>query len=100
MDARVLPLIVAAAAITFGTRLAGFGLGDRRIPDAFRRFLGFVPIAAFAALVAPGLSGTTADLVPRLAAAGAAAFAVLRFGRLWACLVVGMTVFWLTRWLL
>jgi branched-subunit amino acid transport protein len=100
MDAGVLPLIAGAAAITLGTRIAGLCLGDWPVPEALRRFLGYVPIAAFAALVAPGLGGSADDLIPRLAAAGAAAFAVLRFGRLWACLAVGMTVFWLTRWLL
>jgi branched-subunit amino acid transport protein len=99
MDVGYLPLIGAAALLTLGTRLGGLGLGDRAVPDALQRFLGYVPIAAFAALVTPGLGGGGNDQVPRLLAAGAAAVVVLRFRRLWACLATGMAVFWLTRWI-
>ena len=98
MDRSYLPLIAVAALITYATRLTGLALGDREVPAVARRFLGYVPIAAFAALVAPGLGGTDDDLVPRLAAAAVAAFVVLRVRRLWACISVGMVVFWITRW--
>lgn len=100
MSADRLPLIIAAAILTYATRFAGLALGDRVVPPAVTRFLSYVPIAAFAALVAPGLGARDADTLPRLAAAGAAAFVVLRFHRLWTCLIVGMTVFWLSRWAL
>jgi branched-subunit amino acid transport protein len=100
MDFTFLPLIAAAAVITYGTRIAGLSLGDRRVPDVVRRFLSYVPIAAFAALAAPGLGGTVEGLGPRLAAAVAAALVVLWVRRLWACLIVGMAVYWLTRWTL
>jgi branched-subunit amino acid transport protein len=98
MDGNFLPLIFGAALITYGTRFAGLKLGKREVPKVARRFLSYVPIAAFAAIVAPGLAGTHDDLVPRLAAAMAATLVALRFRRLWACIALGMAVFWLTRW--
>jgi branched-subunit amino acid transport protein len=97
MDRSLLSLIAAAALLTYATRIAGLSLGDRRLPPVIVRFLSYVPIAAFAALVAPGLGGTDGELVPRLAAAGVASAVVLRTGRLWACLLVGMMTFWLMR---
>jgi branched-subunit amino acid transport protein len=90
-------VFVLAGAVTYATRLAGLALGDRTVPPAAARFLHFVPIAAFAALVAPGLGGIDQDTVPRLLAAAAASVAVVRYGRLWACIAVGMAVFWLAR---
>jgi branched-subunit amino acid transport protein len=99
MDWQYVPLIVACALVTYGTRLAGLSLGERAIPDGVRRFLTYVPVAAFAALIVPGL-GANGELPPRLAAAIVATIVVLRLGRLWACLAVGMTVYWLTRWAL
>ena len=93
-----IPLIVVAALITYGTRIAGLSFGDRQVPPLVQRFLRYVPIAAFASLIAPGLGGNDADLVPRLAAAVIATVVVLKFGRLWVCLAVGMAMFWVTRW--
>jgi branched-subunit amino acid transport protein len=63
-----------------------------------RRFFAYVPVAAFAALVAPGLGRSDHDLGPRLAAVAVAACVVLRFPRLWAYIGVGMAVYWFTRW--
>lgn len=93
------PLIVVAAVITYCTRIAGLSFGDREVPPWAQRFLRFVPIAAFSALIAPGLGGRDDDLIPRLAAAAIATLVVLKIGRLWVCLMVGMTVFWVTRWM-
>ncbi|MEA2522905.1 MAG: hypothetical protein QOF73_132 [Thermomicrobiales bacterium] len=100
MDLGYLPLIAAAALITYGTRVTGLSLGNRSVPASMRRFLAYVPIAAFAALAAPGIGGTDDELIPRLAAATVAALVVIRVRVLWACLAVGMIVFWLTRWAL
>jgi branched-subunit amino acid transport protein len=86
-----------AGAITFATRYAGLLLGDRAVPPFVARFLHFVPIAAFAALVTPGLTESGDEALARLLAAGIASVVVVRFGRLWLCLVVGMLVFWALR---
>lgn len=98
MGGKYVPLIVMAGLITHTTRFAGLAFGDRAAPPVVRRALAYVPIAAFAALAAPGLGGTTDDPLPRFAAAASAAFVVLRYRRLWACIGIGMVVFWLTRW--
>jgi branched-subunit amino acid transport protein len=89
-----LALVLAVAAATYGTRLSGFLLRDRAVPPAVDRFLAYVPVAAFAALLAPGLGLTNGQLLPRLIGAGMAALVVLRTRRLWAGLAVGMALFW------
>ena len=90
-----LGLILALAAVTYGTRIAGFTVDRRRIPPQLDRALTYVPIAAFAALIVPGLSDDGGSLaLPRLAAALAAAAAVLLTRQLWASLLAGMVVLW------
>ena len=58
------------------------------------RLLGYVPVAAFAALVAPNLGLGTPEMLPRLFGAAVAAAVVLRFGQLWAGLGAGMASYW------
>ena len=100
MNNHGLPLIAIAAVVTYATRIGGLMVGDRPVPAPVERFLRYVPIAAFAALTAPGLSESDGESLPRLLGAGIAAAAVLKFGRLWLCIAVGMSVFWLSRWML
>lgn len=91
-------LVAAIALLTYATRYAGFvlgGLGGRTMPPAFERFLTYVPIAAFAALVAPGVAEGSGALSARIVAIGVAAVVALWFRRLWASLVLGMVGFWL-----
>jgi len=88
---------VLSGAVTFATRYAGLLLGDRAVPPFVARFLHFVPIAAFAALVTPGLTESGDDAAARLLAAAVASLVVVRFGRLWLCLVVGMLAYWALR---
>ena len=95
-----LPVILGAALLTYATRFAGLGLGKRQPPPFVRRFLGYVPIAAFAAIIAPDLAVGGDETAPRLAGAVIAAVAVYRFGKLWACIAAGMAAYWLVRWLL
>lgn len=89
-------LILAVAAVTYLTRVTGFYTGGRTVSGAADRFLAYVPIAAFAALIASGLDGGSADLSPRLVGLGVAAVATLRFRQLWAGIAVGMAGFWIT----
>ena len=86
-------LIAGAALVTYLTRVPGFYLGRWSVPEGVARFLNYVPVAAFAALAAPGV-GPGADWLPRLLGAGVAALLMLRFGQLWLCLVGGMLGFW------
>lgn len=89
-----LGLILAVAVVTYGTRIAGFSFDRRRIPNRLDRALAYVPIAAFAALIVPGLSEDGGLAFPRLAAAIFAAAVVLLTRQLWASLLTGMLVFW------
>jgi len=95
-----LGLVLAVAVATYVTRVAGFYLSGRAFPPAFDRFLAYVPIAAFAALAAPGLEIGGDDMAARLVGVAAAAVVVLRFGQLWAAIVAGMGAFWLAGVLL
>jgi branched-subunit amino acid transport protein len=100
MDLDLLLLIVTAAVLTYATRIVGLSLGQRPVPPVAVRFLSYVPIAAFAALAIPGLGGSGDALIPRVAAASVTVVVMLRTRQLWACLIVGMAVFWMTRALL
>lgn len=85
--------IVLMALVTYLPRLAGLSLASFVLPPFWTRFLRFVPIAVFAALVVPALPN--ADETPiRLVAATVAAFVFWRVRSLWLGLLVGMVVFW------
>jgi branched-subunit amino acid transport protein len=95
-----LPTIFAAAVVTYALRLAGFTPlrpGQTIWLDGFLRY---VPVAVFAALLAPGIGGRADEQVPRLAGAAAAVLLMLRVRQLWATIAVGMAAFWLVRGLL
>ena len=94
-----LATILAIAALTYLTRIAGFRLGERRLPAAFDSFLAYVPVAAFAALAIPGVADGAGSFPARLAGAALAALIVLRYSALWAGLLAGMIGFWLTGFL-
>jgi branched-subunit amino acid transport protein len=95
MDKLALILVVAVA--TYATRLAGLTLRGSRIPPLLDRFLAYIPIAVFAALIAPNLGIGTSQMAPRLIGVVAAALVVLRVRWLWAGLVAGMAAYWLAR---
>jgi branched-subunit amino acid transport protein len=88
-----LALILTLAVVIYLTRIAGLLLGARQAPPVVARALHYVPIAAFAALIVPGLA-VPGEIAPRLAAAVGAGVVALRFGRLWAALLVGMGIHW------
>lgn len=92
-----LAFIVAAAVATYATRLGGFALGGRELPPLLGRFLAYVPIAVFAALIVPDLGLGGEQWVARGIGVVAAAAAAWRIRQLWAGLLAGMLVFWLVR---
>lgn len=88
-------LILAVAIASYATRIAGFTLNRKAIPRRLDRMLTYVPIAAFAALIVPSLSGEDSGLdAIRIAAAALAAVAVLLTRQLWAALLAGMVIYW------
>ena len=89
-------IILACAAVTYLTRVTGFYLVGRNTPPILDRFLGMVPIAAFAALAVPDLLSGTAP--PAQILAGVACGAVILTTRkLWLGLLVGLAIFALLR---
>ncbi len=90
-------VILGMAAITYATRIAGFVLVNIEVPPFWLRFLHFVPIAVFAALVVPALPSQQGEWGLRLVAAALAALAIWHTKKLWVGILVGMAVFWLLR---
>jgi branched-subunit amino acid transport protein len=88
--------LTGMVAVTFGSRYAGLAL-RADLPDFWVRFLHFVPVAVFAALVTPSLEGHRDEWAIRLAAAGLAAGAAWRTRQLWVAIAAGMAAFWLLR---
>lgn len=81
------------ALVTYGSRLVGLSLAKVSLPPFWTRFLQFVPVAVFAALVVPALP-SAGETPIRLVAAGIAALVLWRVRSLWFGLLVGMVVFW------
>jgi branched-subunit amino acid transport protein len=93
----MMPLILAAAVITYLTRITGFYLRADRFSPRFKQFLDDVPIAAFAALAAPGILAGGDENGPRIVAALVAAVFVYKFQKLWVCVVTGLAAYWMAR---
>jgi len=93
-------LIVSMAAGIFALRFAGLALAGRTLPPLLERALGYVPVATLTALVVSSLVGRLDEGPSRLAAAVVAGLAAQRFGRAWVCILVGMAVYWLSRYVL
>jgi branched-subunit amino acid transport protein len=87
-------LVLAVAAVTYATRVSGFYLGRQAVPRTLDRFLDYVPVTAFAALVVPGIDAGGGEMLPHLIGLGAAALAGIRFKQLWVVIVVGMGAYW------
>jgi branched-subunit amino acid transport protein len=88
-----LPIILGMATVTYATRIAGLWL-RASVPPFWKHFLRFVPIAVFAALVAPALPGTRGEAGVRILAAVLAAGVSWRFHKLWLGIAVGMAAYW------
>jgi len=88
--------VLGMLGVTFGSRYAGLALRTE-LPDFWVRFLHFVPIAVFAALVTPSLEGGFGEGEIRLAAAGATGVVAWRTANLGLAIAAGMLVFWLLR---
>ncbi len=95
-----LTLVVAVAAITYGTRVA-FLLQPRPVPQgALGRFLDVFPLALFVAIATTGLVAPEGGpaVTPALAAALGGIIGAVVFRRnLWGVLMVGMAFFYITR---
>ena len=85
--------IFLMAVVTYGPRSLGLSLSRATLPPFWTRFLQFVPVAVFAALIVPALP-KAGETPVRLIAASVAALVLWRVRSLWLGLLVGMAVFW------
>lgn len=90
-------LVLAMAAAVYALRVSGFLLAGATIPPGWERALGFLPVAVLTALVVSTLSGPAEGGAARLAAAGGAALIQRLTGRMWACILGGLALYWLLR---
>lgn len=88
--------LLGMLAVTFGSRYAGLAR-PLALPAFWLRFLHFVPIAVFAALVTPSLAGDRGEGEIRIAAVLLAGIAAWRTRQLWVAIAVGMGAFWALR---
>jgi branched-subunit amino acid transport protein len=100
-------MIAGMALATFLIRYPVLWLvGRYRLPDSWRRALRFVPPAVLSALVTPALLFPTGPTFgspianPYLIAGVTAAVVAWKKRSLLLTLAVGMSVFWIWRWLL
>ncbi len=91
--------IVGMALVTYLPRLMGFILSGRQVSPFWLRFLHFVPITVFAAIIVPALPGSSDQGLIRLLAAIVAGLVLWKYKRLWVGILVGMSVFWVLRYL-
>jgi branched-subunit amino acid transport protein len=92
-----LTILLGMALVTYLPRLMGFLLSGRQVSPFWLRFLHFVPLTVFAAIIVPALPGSSSDGFIRGVTAVLAGFSVWKFKRLWIGIVVGMGAFWLLR---
>lgn len=88
--------IVLMALVTFLPRLMGLWFSGQRLPPFFLRFLHYVPIAVFAALIVPSVPSGE-DTTMRAFSALLAALIFWRLRSLSLGLLVGMVALWLLK---
>ncbi len=89
--------ILAMGAGVYALRLAGLALPDAAVPPVWRRALGFLPVALLTALVVSSLAGQVQGDPALLVAAAGAALVAWRTGRMRACILSGMLIYWILR---
>jgi branched-subunit amino acid transport protein len=88
--------LAGMVAVTFGSRYAGLALRTE-LPAFWVRFLHFVPIAVFAALVTPSIEGGLGEGEIRFVGAVVTVLAAWRTKSLGLSIAAGMVAFWLLR---
>jgi branched-subunit amino acid transport protein len=94
-------VILGMALVTYATRALAIFFLPRHLPTAVQRFLGHIPAAVFAALLAPPLFAPEGRLtlgLPAVAAIPAAAVA-WRTRQVFPTILAGVGSYWLLRWM-
>lgn len=94
-EMNVIGLLLATAVLIYLCRLSGFGLTCLAASTSLARFLHFVPIAIFSALIVPSLTNQPALLVHKVIALTAAGAVIRRTGHFGLGILVGLGLFWL-----
>jgi branched-subunit amino acid transport protein len=92
----ILLVFLGMCAVTFGSRYAGLML-RAPLPAFWLRFLRFVPISVFAALIIPAIPGDQGEGTIRIVGAVLAAFVAWRTRQLWLTVLVGFGTFWVLK---
>jgi branched-subunit amino acid transport protein len=92
----ILLAFLGMCAVTFGSRFVGLSLRTS-LPPFWLRFLRFVPIAVFAALIIPEIPGSSGEASIRVISAFLAALTAWRTRQLWLTVLVGFGMFWLLK---
>jgi branched-subunit amino acid transport protein len=98
-------VILGMALVTYATRVIMMVAMRGKMTPVLQRWLGYVPVAVFTALIVPPLllqaQGTTQTLVfgPGLLAGIVGGLVAWRAGNLLLTIAAGMATFWLLRWL-
>jgi branched-subunit amino acid transport protein len=94
-------VILGMALATYATRVLAVFLLSRRLTPGIERFLGHIPAAVFAALVAPPLLAPQGGFDPGLPAVAAIPAAVVawRTRQVLPTILAGMGSYWILRWL-
>jgi branched-subunit amino acid transport protein len=95
-------VILGMALVTFGTRALAVFLLARRLAPALERFLGHIPAAVFAALIAPPLFAPEGAFAPGMGAVAAipAAAVAWRTRQVLPTILAGMGTYWVLGWLI
>ena len=89
-------VLAGMVAVTFGSRYAGLALRTE-LPAFWVRFLHFVPISVFAALVTPSLEGGLGEGEIRFVGAIVTVLVAWRTKSLGISIAAGMVATWLLR---
>lgn len=92
-------IILGMALLTFLTRFGMIAALNRELPPGVSRWLQYVPVAVFPALVVPALvaPGGRPGIGPEFWAGLAGLVAARRTGQVVPALLAGMAVYWLLR---
>jgi branched-subunit amino acid transport protein len=97
--------ILGMALATYATRVTTMLALRGEVAPWLRRWLGYVPVAVFTALLLPPLllrtqgETTTIALGPALPAGVVGALVAWRTGNVLATIIAGMATFWALRWI-
>ena len=91
----MITLIVITAVLVYLCRISGFALTEMATSPRLGRFLHFVPIAVFSALVVPSIISEPTLLVHKVIALATAGLVIRRTRHFGLGIIVGLAGFWL-----